>query len=73
MKQGTLLLILLLSKVAFSQKTFVIDDFSKAYFGELYIADTNAVFSEGWIAIFDKKSRFDVVKKFKKLKYNYLN
>jgi hypothetical protein len=62
MKQRTLLLILLLSKVAFSQKTFVIDDFSKAYFGELYLADTNAVFSEGWVAIFDKKSNKQLIK-----------
>jgi|JTFO01.1.fsa_nt_gb hypothetical protein len=56
------ILIFLLSKSAISQTTFVIDNFSKDYFGKLFIADTTEVFSKGWIAIFDKKSKKQLIK-----------
>jgi hypothetical protein len=62
MKRITLILILLLSKSAFCQITFVVDNFSKDYFGKLYIADTTEVCSEGWVAIFDKKSKKQILK-----------
>lgn len=56
------ILIFLLSKSAFCQKTFVVDNFSKDYFGKLYIADTTEVFSKGWIAVFDKKTKKQLIK-----------
>lgn len=62
MKQIIFLLFFVISKSVFSQTTFVIDDFSKDYFGKLYIADTTEVFSKGWVAIFDKKSKKQIIK-----------
>lgn len=62
MKRITFLLFFLLSKSAFCQITFVVDNFSKDYFGKLYIADTTEVFSKGWVAIFDKKSKKQLIK-----------
>ena len=62
MKRITFILIFLLSKSVFCQTTFVVDNFSKDYFGKLYIADTAEVFSKGWVAIFDKKSKKQLIK-----------
>lgn len=62
MKQLALLLFLLLSTAAISQVTFAVDDFSEKYYGEVFIADTSAVFSEGWVAIYDKKTKAEIIK-----------
>lgn len=62
MKRITFILFYLLSKSAFCQTTFLVDDFSKDYFGKLYIADTTEGFSKGWVAIFDKKTKKQLIK-----------
>lgn len=62
MKQIAFILILLLSKSAFCQTTFVVDNFSNEYFGKLFIADTTEVFSKGWVVIFDKKTKKQLIK-----------
>lgn len=62
MTRISFILIFLLSKSVFSQTTFVVDNFSKDYFGKLYIADTTEVFSKGWVAIFDKKTKKQLIK-----------
>ncbi|SHF72997.1 hypothetical protein SAMN05444377_11726 [Flavobacterium fontis] len=62
MKRIAFLLILLLSKSVFCQTTFVVDNFSKDYYGKLYIADTTEVSSKGWVAIFDKKTKKQLIK-----------
>lgn len=46
----------------FAQVTFTVDNFSKDYFGKIFIADTSEVFSEGWIAVFDKKTKKQLIK-----------
>ena len=62
MKRISFILIFLLSKSVFCQTTFIVDNFSKDYFGKLYIADTTEVFSKGWVAIFDKKTKKQLIK-----------
>ena len=62
MTRISFILIFLLSKSLFCQTTFVVDNFSKDYFGKLYIADTTEVFSKGWVAIFDKKTKKQLIK-----------
>jgi hypothetical protein len=62
MKRIAFILILLLSKSAFCQTTFIVDNFSKDYFGKIFIADTTEVFSKGWVAIFDKKTKKQLIK-----------
>ncbi|MFV0530949.1 MAG: XAC2610-related protein [Flavobacteriales bacterium] len=62
MKLITFILIFILSKFALCQTTFVVDNFSKEYFGKLYIADTTEVFSKGWVAIFDKRTKKQLIK-----------
>lgn len=62
MTRISFILIFLLSKSVFCQTTFIVDNFSKDYFGKLYIADTKEVFSKGWVAIFDKKTKKQLFK-----------
>lgn len=62
MKRIIIFLFFILSKTAFCQTTFVVDNFSKDYFGKVFIADTTEVFSKGWVAIFDKKSNKQLIK-----------
>jgi len=62
MRRIIFILIFLLSKIAFCQTTFIVDNFSKDYFGKLFIADTTEVFSKGWVAIFDKKNKKQLVR-----------
>jgi hypothetical protein len=57
MKYSALLALIFCTHTMRSQSTFVVDDFSDRYFGKVFIADTNLVFSKGWIAIFDKRSK----------------
>ena len=54
--------ILLSSKVTSAQVTFLIDNFSKDYFGKVYIQDTSEVFSKGWVAIYDRHSKKQLIK-----------
>ena len=42
--------------------TFTVEDFSEDYVGIVYISDTAEVFSEGWVAIFEKKSKNQIIK-----------
>ncbi len=64
MKKLTLILFFLFSKftLCLCQTTFVIDNISKDYYGKLFIADTSEVFSKGWIAIYEKKSKKQLIK-----------
>lgn len=62
MTRISFILIFLLSKSAFCQTTFIVDNFSKDYFGKLYIADTTEVFSKGWVGIFNKKTKKQLIK-----------
>ncbi|MCB2408144.1 XAC2610-related protein [Hymenobacter lucidus] len=57
-----LLLFFCCSPAAWAQRQYRVDDFSKAYFGKIYLADTAEVFSPGWVAIYDKKTRKQVLK-----------
>ena len=40
----------------FGQVTFKIDGFSEKYYGKAYFSDTSEVFSEGWVAVYDRKT-----------------
>lgn len=62
MKRIIFILFFLLSKSVFCQTTFIVDNFSKDYFGKLFIADTSEVFSKGWVAIFDTKTKKQLIK-----------
>ncbi|RPD45207.1 hypothetical protein DNI29_17600 [Hymenobacter sediminis] len=57
-----LLLLLLAAYPLRAQQTYLVDDFSPSYFGKIYIQDTTEVFSPGWIGIYDKKTKKEVVK-----------
>ncbi|RSK33892.1 XAC2610-related protein [Hymenobacter metallilatus] len=59
---GCLLLLLLVCGTARAQRTYLVDDFSPAYFGKIYLADTAAVFNPGWVAVYDRKTRRQVLK-----------
>jgi hypothetical protein len=62
MKLLTTTLLLFLFNFAFAQTTFKVDDFSKAHYGKIFIADTSHVFSEGWVAIYDTKTKKQIIK-----------
>jgi hypothetical protein len=62
MKQLAYTLLYLLALDVYGQATFVVDNFSKDYFGQLFIADTSAIFSRGWVAIYDKKTKSEIIK-----------
>ena len=62
MKQLLFFITFLFAKAAFCQTTFVVDHFSPDYLGKVFIADTTQVFSEGWVAIFSKKSGEQIIK-----------
>jgi hypothetical protein len=57
-----MIIIFFLSKSAFCQTTFIVDNFSKTYYGKLFIADTTEVFSRGWVGIYNKKSKKELIK-----------
>ncbi len=56
-----LILSLLFTGSLFSQTTFKVDNFSKQYYGKMFIADTSEVFSPGWIAIYDQKTNKQLI------------
>lgn len=62
MKQFIFILFLLLSKSVICQITFRVDNFSDSYYGEIFISDTTEVFSEGWVAIYDKETNEELIK-----------
>ncbi|MFT4094620.1 MAG: hypothetical protein QM640_13400 [Niabella sp.] len=47
---------------ASGQVTFLVDNFSKDYFGKLFIKDTSEVFSPGWVAVYDSKTKKQLIK-----------
>lgn len=47
---------------SFAQQTFTVDDFSDRYNAKVYISNTDEVFSEGWIAVFDKRTKKQLIK-----------
>jgi len=48
--------------VAFGQKSFEVQDFSKDYYGKVYIEKPSEVFSAGWVAVYDKKTKRQLIK-----------
>jgi hypothetical protein len=62
MKYLTATLLLFLCNFTFAQATFKVNNFSKDYYGKIFIADTSEVFSKGWIAIYDTKSQKQIIK-----------
>ncbi|MCL2650132.1 MAG: hypothetical protein FWD60_03775 [Candidatus Azobacteroides sp.] len=57
-----LFLFLLTANLTFGQVTFTVEDFSNDYVGKVYISDTTEVFSPGWVAIFEKSSKKQIIK-----------
>lgn len=62
MKTFTIFLIFICTVAAAAQKTYTVDDFSDRYFGKVYISEPDEVFSPGWIAIFDKRTKRQLIK-----------
>ncbi len=62
MKYLATTLLLFLFNLTFAQTTFKVDNFSKAYYGKIFISDTSEVFSKGWVAIYDKKTNKRIIK-----------
>lgn len=62
MKIVLLLALLSFSTILHAQSTFIVDDFSDRYFGKVFISQPTEVFSKGWIAIFDKKTKKQLIK-----------
>jgi hypothetical protein len=64
MKNFALLFLILTAAAvpAFAQKTFEVQDFSKDYFGKVYLETPSEVFSKGWVAIYDKKTKRQLIK-----------
>lgn len=58
----TLLLLVASPRRALAQQEYAVEDFSPTYAGKIYIADTAAVFSPGWVAIFSKQTQQQVLK-----------
>lgn len=57
-----LVLLLLWAAGVHAQATFTVDQFSKTYYGKIFIADTAAVFSSGWVAIYDRSNNKELLK-----------
>ena len=51
-----------LGATGFGQKTFEVQDFSKDFYGKVYIETPSEVFSKGWIGIFEKKTNRQLIK-----------
>ena len=62
MKYFKTLFLLLIINLTYGQVTFNVNNISKDYFGKIYISDTTEVFSQGWVGIFDKKSKKQLIK-----------
>jgi hypothetical protein len=48
--------------LGYSQSVFKINDLSKGYYGQIYVANTSAAFSEGWVAIHESKTKKQLIK-----------
>lgn len=57
-----LFLILTAVGIAFGQKTLEVQDFSKDYYGKVYLETPTEVFSNGWIAVYEKKTNRQLIK-----------
>lgn len=62
MKTICLLSILIWSGIVFGQKSLDVQDFSKDYYGKVYLENPSEVFSKGWVAIYEKKSNKQIIK-----------
>ncbi len=51
-----LLTTLFLAQTSIAQQTYMVDGFSTAYYGKVYLEQPDEVFSKGWVAIYDRKS-----------------
>jgi hypothetical protein len=62
MRTLAIILLTILTSATFAQKVFTIDNFSKSYYGKIQISDTSEVFSNGWVAIYDRKTNKQIIK-----------
>jgi len=62
MKILATILFLFFTGSGFSQTTFTVDNFSTDYYGRIQISDTAKVFSKGWVAIYDSKTKKQIIK-----------
>jgi hypothetical protein len=53
---------LIATGAVFAQKTYDVQDFSKDYYGKIYVAEPSEVFSKGWVAIYEKKTHKQLIK-----------
>lgn len=58
----TTILTLVIILNSWSQVTFSVKEFSKDYYGKVYISDTNEVFSEGWVAIYESSNNTEIIR-----------
>jgi hypothetical protein len=63
-KMNTALVIMfpLFTHLTFAQTIFTVDGFAKNYYGKVGISDTSAVFSKGWIAIYERGENRQIIK-----------
>lgn len=59
---GILITLVIATHSTPAQKTFAVDDFSDRYNAKVFISNIKEVFSPGWIAIFDKKTKRQLIK-----------
>ncbi len=62
MKFFATILFIIFANQAFAQKIFKVENFSKDYYGKIQISDTAEVFSQGWVAIYDRKTNKQIIK-----------
>lgn len=62
MRTLTTIFLTIFTTLIFAQKVFTIEKFSKDYYGKIQISDTSEVFSKGWIAIYDSKTKKQLIK-----------
>lgn len=55
-------ILLTVTQLIFAQTIFTVDNFSKNYYGQVQINDTTQIFSKGWVAIFDKRTKKQLIK-----------
>lgn len=53
---------LTLAYPSIAQTIYTMDGFSKDYYGKIEISDTSAVFSKVWTAIYDRKTKRQIIK-----------
>lgn len=62
LRVATIFIFILWKQLAVAQAIFTVDGFAKEYYGKIEISDTTAVFSKGWVAIYDKKTDQQIIK-----------